>query len=251
MPAGLTVTASPRADAGWAGAPAEPPAPWSWVCTGRAPRKVKCMAKRAALREQASVGGSGHCRGVLAVLIVGPAHLPPAPHRTPTSLGAPGAESSLSLDASQATRLTLDLCANSGNSSVHRHDGAILSRALGPAPVLTGTLICCFPLQRPSVRMCTRVCVQASACVSVYHAHAFVRAEGPGGAGRPWTASHVVRSVIGSLGWQLFLPLGRVSRAGSRSLFLAKSPTSCSPLASPWGRRAALRFTEGAPIAEG
>lgn len=154
------------------------------------------MAKRAALREQASVGDAGRCRGALAVLVIGPAHLPPAPHRTPTSLGAPGAESSLSLDASQATRLTLDLGANSGNSSIHRHDGAILSRALGPAPVLTGILICCFPLQRPSVRMCA--C--ASARVSGHHAHAFVRAEGPGGAGRPWTASHDVRSVIGSLG---------------------------------------------------
>ena len=36
--------------------------------------------------------------------------------------------------------------------------------------------------------------------MSVYCARAFVRAEGLGGADRPWTASRDVRSVIGSLG---------------------------------------------------
>ena len=106
MLAELTVTASPRADAGWAGALAEAPASRSWVCTGRAARKVKCMAERLPYGNRLPSAALGIARGVLAAL-VGPAHLPPAPHRAPTSLGAPGAESSLSLDASQATRLTL------------------------------------------------------------------------------------------------------------------------------------------------
>lgn len=114
---------------------------------------------------------------------------------------------------------------------------------------------------------CVHVCVQASAWVSMcLHvcamsvcmrvcvcAHTYVRAEELGGAGCPWTASQGVRSVIGSLGCQSSLPLGRDSRAGSRNWFLAKSPASLSPLARSWGgeKGAAQPLAEGAPRAEG
>ena len=97
------------------------------------------------------------------------------------------------------------------------------------------------------------MCVQY-VCVCVYVcAHTCVRAEELGGAGCTWTASQGVRSVIGSLGCQSSLPLGRDSRAGSRNWFLAKSPASRSPLARPWGgeKGAARPLAEGALRAEG